>query len=216
MIVFVPGYDRATNANLSVARDVVARADMALLADDATRDKLVDALSGRAHEALFSMSHGRPDHLCAQNGEAALTADDAPITCGRAVYAFACHTASLLGERMCQGGTTWWGYTGAIQCPEDTAPFRSLFVELFAYIRGAFHAASTREDRSRVLDEIARRCETAQSVVDEHVLRGTDGEVWAAYHCLLHIWDRLRVWPADAAEPEAHRNARPPSLFLVE
>lgn len=170
----------------------------------------------RTAEALFSMSHGRPDHLCAQGGDAALSALDAAATGGRSVYAFACHTASRLGAEMSRSGVTWWGYTGAIQCPEDAAPFRLLFVELFRFIREAFVAAPTIAQRRAALEEIARRCEEAQGVVDEHALRDPEVDVWAAYHCLLHVWDRLRVWPPGATEPEAHGRARPPSLFFAE
>jgi hypothetical protein len=46
----------------------------------APRENLVEALLVRATEALFSMSHGRPDKLCAQGGDAALTALDAVVT----------------------------------------------------------------------------------------------------------------------------------------
>ncbi|MFS8065323.1 MAG: hypothetical protein ACMG6S_03020 [Byssovorax sp.] len=216
MIVFVPGYDAATNANLAVARELVSAQDLGLLGGEATRANLVEALRTRAAEALFSMSHGRPDHLCAQGGDAALTARDAAGTGARSVYAFACHTASRLGAEMSRSGVTWWGYTGAIQCPEDAAPFLVLFVELFRFIGEALVAASTVAQRRAALEEIARRCEDAQGVVDEHAFRDPELDVWAAYHCLLHVWDRLRVWAPGAMEPEAHGRARPPSLFLAE
>jgi len=216
LIVFVPGYDPATSANLAVAVDLVSAHDLSLLAGRATRENLVAALRTRTADALFAMSHGRPDHLCAQGGDAALTARDTAITGPRPVYAFACHTASRLGSHMSQSGVTWWGYTGAIQCPEDAAPFRLLFVDLFRFIREAFVVATTAVERRTTLDEIARRCEAAQEIVDDHALRDPALDVWAAYHCLLHVWDRLRVWPPGASLPEAHVRARPPSLFLAE
>jgi hypothetical protein len=216
VIVFVPGYDPATNANLAVARELVFAEDIALLAEQATRENLLAALRTRAADALFSMSHGRPDHVCAQGGEAALSGRDAEATGRRAVYAFACHTASRLGSDMSQSGATWWGYTGAIQCPEDAVAFRLLFVGLFRFIREAFVAASTTVERRALLEEIARRCEEAQGIVDEHAIRDPDIDVWTAYHCLLHVWDRLRVWSPGASHPEAHVRAKPPSLFLVE
>ena len=216
MIVFVPAYDVATTANLAVAHDLVSAKDLGLLAGQATRENLVKALRGRATEALFSMSHGRPDKLCAQGGDAALTALDAVVMGHRSVYAFACHTASQLGFEMSRNGVIWWGYTGAIQCPDDSAPFRILFVQLFQFIREVFVAASTATQRIAAFEEIARRCEAAQAVVDEHALRDPDLDVWSAYHCLLHVWDRLRIWSPGAIHPEAHERSRPPSLFLVE
>lgn len=214
MIVFVPAYDPATNANLAVAREVASAEDVTLFAEHATRENLTAALRARATEALFSMSHGRPEHLCAQGGSAALTVQDAAATGRRAVYAFACHTANRLGSEMSRSGITWWGYTGAIQCPEDAACFRFLFVELFRFIREAFVAASTIAERRAALEEIARRCEEAQGVVDDHASRDPDLDVWTAYHCLLHVWDRLRVWPPGASHPQAHDRAQPPSLFF--
>ena len=47
MIVFVPGYDPATNANLAVARELVSAQDLGLLAGQATRANLVEALRTR-------------------------------------------------------------------------------------------------------------------------------------------------------------------------
>jgi excisionase family DNA binding protein len=167
----------------------------------------VEALRVRATEALFSMSHGRPDKLCAHGGDAALTALDAVVMGHRSVYAFACHTASQLGFEMSRNGVTWWGYTGAIQCPDDSAPFRILFVQLFQFIREVFVAASTATQRLAAFEEIARRCEAAQAVVDEHALRDPDLDVWSAYHCLLHVWDRLRIWSPGAIHRK-HMSAR--------
>ncbi|MCC6553198.1 MAG: hypothetical protein IT372_09285 [Polyangiaceae bacterium] len=65
-------------------------------------------------------------------------------------------------------------------------------------------------------ERVTLMVEGSQGVVDEHALRDPDADVWAAYHCLLHVWDRLRIWPAGATDPEAHPRARPPSLFLAE
>jgi hypothetical protein len=216
VIVFVPGYDPPTNANLAVAGELISMQDHALLARQATRENLMAALRSMAIEAMFSMSHGRPDYLRGQGGHAALTAQDAAEVGHRSVYAFACHTASRLGSAMSRSGVTWWGYTGAIQCPEDAEVFRPLFVDLFRFIRDVFASASTATDRRAVLEEIARRCEDAQGVVDDRAVRDPDLDVSAAYLCLLHVWDRLRVWPPGATDPEAHVRARPPSLFLAE
>jgi hypothetical protein len=216
MIIFAPGYDPATRANLAVARELVSGEDLALLGGEATRSKLLDSLRANEGRPLFSMSHGKSAHFCGQGGEPALCSQDAGAVGPRAVYIFACHTASRLGYEMCQVGVTWWGYTGAIQCPEDAGGFRGLFVDLFGYIRGAFGRASSAAERRAVIEEVARRCEAAQELVDEGALGDPDLDVMSAYHCLLHLWDRLRVWPPYAAEPERHERAQPPSLFLAE
>jgi hypothetical protein len=216
MIIFAPGYDPATKANLAVARELVSTEDLALLAEEATRSKLVDTLRANEGRPLFSMSHGRPGHFCAQGGGAALSSDDTSVVGQRAIYSFACHTASRLGYEMCQVGVTWWGYTGTLQAPEAAAGLRGLFVELFRYIREAFVRASSCAERRVVIEEIARRCEVAQGRVDEGALADPDLDVMPAFLCLLHLWDRLRVWPPGAAEPERHERAQPPSLFVGE
>ena len=82
MILFVPAYDDATSANLSVASRLEhARIQRRLFREDATRQALVEALAETMHPdgpapPLFAMSHGRLDELLAQGGEAAVGLPD--------------------------------------------------------------------------------------------------------------------------------------------
>lgn len=212
MILFVPGYDAATLSNLAVAESLPSVDCISLLADQATQEALFDALA-HSDRPVFSMSHGGPDQLRAQHGGTALGIADLERIGRRSIYAFACHTATRLGEHAAKVGATWWGYTGTIQCPDDSAPFRHLFVQIFDYIRTAFTPAETATDRLAVLLRLAQMCEDAQSEVDRLALDNPNLDVTPAFYCLLHIWDRLRIWGPEAAEPERHPSAQPPSLF---
>lgn len=216
MIFFVPGYDPATYANMVVAALVVLEGEDAvrILGEQALRPALLAALSETDEKRpLFAMSHGYPDHLVAQDGEPALTEADVALLEGRAVFAFACHTASVLGEAAAGHGAVWWGYTGAITAPDVSAPLVSILRDVFAWIRGAFAEARSTSAREAVLHQLADRCQEAERRVDELLELDTDLDVGTAYLCLLQIWQRLRVWEEGARTPLSHPSAPPPLLF---
>lgn len=216
MILFVPAYDDATSANLEVARHLSDSFPHALLADEATRESLLDALGDR--RALFAMTHGQPDHLRGQNGSIALSDahEDMALLGNRAVFAFACHTANRLGAAAARAGATWWGYTGPIQCPDtgSGAIPVALFARIFEFIRDIFPGAGDHAEREAALEQIANLCEQAQEDVDERAIRNPDLDVFSAYLCLLHLWDRLRIWAPNEEGPLQHPRAHPPPLFL--
>lgn len=160
------------------------------------------------------MSHGRPDRLLAQRGETALASEDLQLLAPRPVFAFACHTASLLGREASRGGTVWWGYTGRITAPELSHEVLSLFTSVFGYIRDAFAPADSAASRRAVLLRIAELCHEAEREVDD-LLLATDVDLDAAsvLLCLLQIWQRLRVWEPGVPEPMKHPDAPPPILL---
>jgi hypothetical protein len=123
VILFVPAYDATTYANLIVARRLEALLpthSLSYLAEAATREALLSALD-QTLLPVFIMTHGRPELLRGQAGTLALGTDpqDLRRLGSRSIYAFACHTANQLGEQAARAGASWWGYTGAIQCPDD-------------------------------------------------------------------------------------------------
>ena len=60
---------------------------------------------------------------------------DAASLAPRAVFAFACHTATEMGRVFAENGTDWWGYTGAISSPTTDPEILPLFVEIFRFMR---------------------------------------------------------------------------------
>jgi hypothetical protein len=212
VIFFVPGYDAATESNLAVAERMVSAGVHALMGADATRAALLAVLAREALP-LFAMAHGRRDVLLGQKGEGALTGDDMPVLGARPVFAYACHTAGVLGEAAAKAGCAWWGYTGAVTAPESSPELLPVFVQVFSYIRDAFPRAFSADEIRVVLLRIADLCREAEYQVDGLVEKDLGLDVGAAYLCLLHIWQRLRIWMPSLDSPRLHPLAPPPDLF---
>lgn len=220
MILFVPAYDEPTRSNLAVAKRLPEQqGEVRLLGDDASARLLRSAIvatAGDAQRPLYVMSHGTRDAIRAQGGGAALEAADGLhllLLARRAVFAFACHTATVLGRVAATHGVVWWGYTGAIQSPVSEEPLAGLFAEIFRFLRDSFAGAASREARSQALEELRRRCREAERAVDEAFEADPSLDPSEALLCLLHLWDRLRIWLPGHDVPEHHPNARPPALM---
>ncbi|HNK47129.1 MAG TPA: hypothetical protein PKL17_20265 [Pseudomonadota bacterium] len=212
MILFAPSYDPATGANLAVAQEVATTACQCLFQEAATAEALHTALI-QSPQPLFAWSHGRPAQLLAQHGHTAISEPVLAVLGARQVFAFACHTATRLGQLASQQGTVWWGYTGAIQCPDDSPAVLPLFVSIFKFLREEFSTADTTDLRSVVISSLAKMCEAAAFSIDDLAASNPTMVVHEALLCLHHLWDRLRVWAPDGAFPEHHPAASPPSLF---
>jgi hypothetical protein len=214
VIFFVPGYDPATRANLAVAERILPANHYAMLAEGATREELLLALEA-LESPLFAMSHGSVDALRAQGGGLAFGIKDVPRLAGRPVFAYACHTAGGLGQVAAEGGTVWWGYTGAITAPPDSSsPLFDQFLQIFAYIRDAFARARSSEERYAILLRIAVLCHEVGERADELREADTDFDASSEFLCLLQIWQRLRVWELGLTVPEMHPEAPPPAFLL--
>jgi hypothetical protein len=221
VILFVPAYDEPTGANLAVAERLPERSDeVRLFGGDATRSKLLAAIlpaAGNLRYSLFAMSHGSRYEVREQGGGTALCEGDwrqLELLVFRHGFAFACHTATALGRVAAEHGVTWWGYTGTIQSPSREEPFVGLFVSIFDFLREAFAEATSRDARARVVDELRRRCNDASLAVDAAFEADDSVDPSEALLCLLHVWDRLRIWVPGNETPECHPAARPPSLML--
>lgn len=212
MIFFVPAYDPATEANLMVATQIASEKSRRLLGGRATRKKLLAELSV-SPAPLFAMSHGRPDRLLAQDGEMALNGADLDLLASRPVFAFACHTANLLGREASAAGSVWWGYTGTISSPGASEYVLPIFSSLFGFICAAFASADSPLSRGSFLLQIREGCRQASAEVDRLLLADLDVDAAPVLLCLLQIWQRLRVWEPGAPEPMRHPDA-PPSMLL--
>jgi hypothetical protein len=125
----------------------------------------------------------------------------------RILFVFACLTAGELGPAAAESGATWWGYTGAISAPSHDESTVDVFVEIFEMIADRFAKTSTPAERSRLIQDVADRC-------IHFAERLGDDAPADAYLCLLHLWQRLRVWVPDAGEPECHPLAPPPIILI--
>jgi hypothetical protein len=219
MILFVPAYDPQTRSNLAIAQQLACEPPEGvchLFGDGATRAALIDALGNRK-SSVFVMSHGQQTRLVAQWGETAIDEQDEQVlTClaGRAVFAYACHTANQLGRTAAHQGAIWWGYTGKLQCPVHEPPFGVLFSRLFQFIINRFWMAMHPLDRDSFFVELRSRSDAVACAIDDFGERYADMDTFSAQLCALHVWDRLRIWVTGADGPEHHPDARPPVLLL--
>ena len=238
MIFFAPAYDPATHLNLVIVRRILPSGCQALLGAEATRTALLAALEQDGEDTVFAMSHGEKERLLAQNRTTAeeldcedlgpkekkdrlevgkttaLASSDTASVGRRRLFVFACHTASVLGRALTGEGAVYWGYTGAINAPAENPDLAFLFIPIFEYIRDAWHGAGTSRERQNVLVHLATLCTKAEGSLDDLALEDEGLDVGSAYLCLLHIWDRLRIWTRGAESPEHHPSATTP-LFLM-
>jgi hypothetical protein len=126
---------------------------------------------------------------------------------------FACHTAADLGRAAARAGATWWGYTGAITSPDASEELSPLLAEIFVYLFGVFAGAASTEARQAVLIQLRERCHAAEIRIDDLLETDPNLDAGTAYLCLLHLWDRLRIWEERAESPLQHPEAKPPLLF---
>lgn len=214
MIIFVPAYDDSTSGNLAVAMAMRPPAGAeSLLADHATH-VLLGLLSKHPRRPLFAMSHGGPRHLCGQGGAPVLDAETVADRklCDRVMYIFACHTATELGRIAANHGATWAGYTGWISAPPVTQTSLEVLASVFDFVCASIPHMRDTGFRQRFLLDLEARCEQAAAALDELAAAGVGVEL-DAYLCLLHVWQRLRIWSEGDQEPARHPDAPPPSLF---
>ena len=211
VILFVPAYDDSTTANLGVARHIKTGADHRLFADDATTAALAELLRGTA-APIFAMSHGRPDHLCAQHGEAAIHADDCLSLAGRQSYVYACHTANELGRAVADAGGVWWGYTGAVSAPPIHPEAAQEVARLFRLLKENVFDTPSKDIRLALMLELRRLCDEVSEALDQIDFPDFCDQM-SAHSCVLHVWDRLRVWCRLNNGPERHPDSQDPVLF---
>ena len=211
VIIFAPGYDVSTRANLTIARRIKLPNCQVLFEAEATKEMLLMALS-QSDQPLLVMSHGIPKAVKAQHGEIALSKNEVNLLNRRTVYAYTCYTAAQLGRDAAHQGSIWWGYSELISCAINSPRLISIFTNIFTFIRDNFHKAKSKEDRQRVLEELKNLCATAEEKVDLIYADTETTDILELYMTLQHLWNRLRIWAPGAAEPEQHPHSSSPSL----
>lgn len=213
MIVLIPDYDEATQANAIIAEHVRFPVRSSMLVGEYAMGAQLRDLLEKAPSSLFAMSHGSPNTLFAQGGEAALSVEHAELVAGRQVFAFACHTASHLGREVARTGGCWWGYTGSISAPSTHARLITPFAELFSLLVSRFAEAETSAEVICLMGDLTHACEELATSIDGLADEDADFNPLGAHLALRHLWDRLRVWMPHALEPLKHPDARPPLIL---
>ncbi|MEE5067561.1 hypothetical protein V2J97_26340 [Pseudomonas alliivorans] len=206
-IFFVTHSDRQTEANLAVAKKIVAHTDIELFGCDALRDRLHDQLLGEKR-AIFSMSHGSRLAIIDSDGVEAVVENDWRALTGFKVYAWACSTARLLGGVMAQKDIHWWGYDATITAPDDRQEYLDIFAEVMSIAKNNFEHGIDHSSVQIVLDLIKDACHVAEKKLDSLCV-AEDEDPMALYCCCYQIWSRLCIWLPGAQQPIKHRDAPP-------
>jgi hypothetical protein len=202
VILFAPAYDEPTRCTHLLALEFERNATQPLLGAAANRANLHGALA-YSDDPVVAFAHGSEDHLRGYHGEPVLTVEDARTMSAKAVLAFACHTGTKLGGAMSRTGNAWWGYSGAIAAPPESATESGLIVPVFEFLIEGFLRLRDDVPMPEFFDRLNKRCERASHQFDELFDSGEYVDP-GTYLCLLHIWDRLRVWSPGAGRPVYH------------
>lgn len=206
MILFAPAYDEPTRCTFLLAHELVPDATQPLLGADASRAKLHHALASSS-DPLVALAHGSADHLRGQDGEPVLTVFDARSISPRAVFAYACHTGTQLGHAMSRTGNTWWGYSGAVAAPPEEATKSGVVTPVFRFLVEGFLHLRDEVPHPEFFARLKALCERATHYLDDRAESGESVDA-GTYLCLLHMWDRLRVWNPGASRPAYHPDCR--------
>jgi hypothetical protein len=211
MIFFIPAYDEATRANLSVITSIIPENSIQLLDQRATRENLWQHLNN--NDILFAMSHGNSDVIWDNNDEAALIPTDNINFVNKRAFVFACFTANELGQHLKSNQSIYWGYTGSIAAPSDQIELLPLFTPIFQQIITHFPNCKDILEINSLLNTLKTFCNNAENAID--ILWETNDtlDVMSSYNCLNHIWNRLRVHHFEHETPIQHPHAEIGDLF---
>lgn len=206
MITLVTNYDIETQANYTALCPYLD--EHALVGENAIRNQLLKALRQWPTSCLGVWSHGTHDGPREQGGGIALHLDDLKAVSPRPAYVFACHTGTRFGRAAAAEGWHWWGYTGAIGAPGDNAQEVAILGRALWTAFQLFRAVSSLDDIPETLTALKESVSRWEEELDQASDASGD-----SYLCLLHLWDRLRVWVPGADEPVAPEGCCSPILI---
>ncbi len=105
LIITRPRYDDTTHYLFNWSKEIIElakRKQIAVIDLDgkrANREELISILSKRAPRLLVCNGHGNSDEIAGQDGKILLDADNARMLCDKIVYARACQSAKILGQK---------------------------------------------------------------------------------------------------------------------
>lgn len=202
MILFAPAYDEPTRCTHLLALQFERDATEPLLGIAANRVNLLRALAD-SDDPVVAFAHGSEDHLRGHGGQRVLTIQDARSLSTKTVFAYACHTGTKLGGAMARTGNTWWGYSGAVAAPSVEATRTGFIAPVFRHLITSFLEFSDEVPPPAFFEWLKQLCEQAAHQFDELFASGVDVDT-DTYLCLLHVWDRLRVWCPGSDGPAHH------------
>ena len=201
MILFITSQDDATNSNFLVAGHLATMAATALCGEAAVRANAIPALTTAPTVPLLAFSHGEVASIRGHDDQAALQINDLPVLSERTTFAFACHTAGLLGPSVATAGGTWFGFAGPINCLPADANHLHHFRSIVDFVNQRFPTCGSTTAAKAFIDDLDMLTETVYEAIS------ADG-TFEQFHALRDITRRLRIWLPNATQavkhPEAH------------
>ena len=212
MIFFIPAYDDATRANLSVVTPIIPQNSVQLLEQNATHANLWQHLSNDS--LLFAMAHGDSDAIWDNNEvKRALALEDNIHFIGKKAFIFACFTANELGYSLKANNSIYWGYTGSIAAPTHAELLTPIFTSIFQHIITFFPNCDDIQTISSSMHILKLLCNNAENEIDMLWEVNDEMDVMSSYNCLNHIWNRLRVHHFNHKQVIQHPESQIGDLF---
>lgn len=202
MILVITAHDEPTTDNLTVARELAVAVNTALLADQAVRENVVQALKGSADSPLLVFSHGKPDHLVGHDEVPSVTADDTDLLKDRHTFAYACNTAGHLGPTVSEAGGTWFGYAGPLNALPADIEVRHHFEDITYFIAANFSNCTTPALAEQFVEDLSTIADAIFEQLDQ-----LETSTFEQFHALRDITRRLRIFIPSTDMPIKHSNA---------
>jgi hypothetical protein len=198
---FVPAYDSSTNYNVRLANHIFPSGVNIIQGESATRKSLQNLILSSDTTALFLMSHGDNDCVCAQGGEAAINIDDVKNNTGNIlrlnIFAWVCKTSLGLGPAFHQRAKikkgTWWGYRTTISAPSPRE--MGAFQKILGYIVDEFPGVNTVSSGKTFISGLKDICELHR---DKLVLQMSRSRCYDDAHetavAFRELWEHLEGW----------------------
>ena len=209
MILVVTNADDATASNSNVCEIIVNSGHLQLLADQAVRGHILEALNGQHDEPAFLIGHGNESAFIGNDGVVALGADDVQLLSERSVFAIACHTSTALGPEVAAVGGIWCGYVGAINRLPDDEDVIDLFRRVLVFVADNFVDINDDNTASRFIERLDFILYEIEKELD---VRGIGS--MEPYLSARLLRERLRVWLPGSALPAMSQSATDPATIF--
>lgn len=193
-ILFVTAYDSQTQANLSVANEIVENNEFFLSKAEATREVFYNKFPTLTNGQLMIMSHGDNTLVRDNNREIIITYEDLEKFNNTKFYLWACNTGKDLGAKISQNNNIWWGYDCPITAPINNDKYIPLYVKAFKVIKSKYVLGTNEEDIRQILDDIKKVCEDIDYQIDDLDPQAELSDLMQIYSCFRNMWANLVVW----------------------
>jgi hypothetical protein len=213
MIIFVSSYDSPTISNHNVLEAIVYGKGIVLLANQATRDNLIQSLLANPNLPVFVVTHGSDESFFYDAREIAFDLADAHLLTHRNVYVYACLTSNELGKACSDQNCIYFGYTGVVKALHDDPRSINHFRTIMNFIIQNFPQVNSQASAKQFAIELKETCEQQEGAIIELSNENSNYDLLGSLSCLNDIWNRLRIYIATSSVVVIHPQAVVGDIF---